>query len=174
MAGATIGFRARGTGWARPEPGAAAVLALLAALLGGASRNAPVPLVLLEIACLPVGVLAIRRMAADRRAREWVSSLALIGLVLAIPLIQSIPLPPRLWLGAPGQEPRFAARVVSGLDLGWAPLSLNPAETLRAIPALSQCRLIAKGNRLSVLPLTDAEFDAIVAVADRRARSAKL
>ena len=30
------------------------------------------------------------------------------------------------------------------------------------MPDLVECRLLAKGNRLSVLPLTDAEFDAIL------------
>jgi predicted RNA-binding protein with PUA-like domain len=41
-------------------------------------------------------------------------------------------------------------------------VSLNE---LKEIPALRDSRLLAKGNRLSVLPLTDAEFDAIVAYA---------
>jgi predicted RNA-binding protein with PUA-like domain len=38
-------------------------------------------------------------------------------------------------------------------------------DELRALPQLVHCRLLAKGNRLSVLPLTDEEFDAIVAYA---------
>jgi predicted RNA-binding protein with PUA-like domain len=41
-------------------------------------------------------------------------------------------------------------------------------EELRALPELADSRLLAKGNRLSVLPLRDAEFDAIVAFATRR------
>jgi predicted RNA-binding protein with PUA-like domain len=41
-------------------------------------------------------------------------------------------------------------------------------DELRAMPELAQCRLLAKGNRLSVLPLTDAEFDAMVAAGSRR------
>ncbi len=36
-------------------------------------------------------------------------------------------------------------------------------DTLRAIPELANCQLLARGNRLSVIPLTEAEFDAIVA-----------
>jgi predicted RNA-binding protein with PUA-like domain len=35
-------------------------------------------------------------------------------------------------------------------------------DEMRTMPDLVECRLLAKGNRLSVLPLTDAEFDAIV------------
>ena len=41
-------------------------------------------------------------------------------------------------------------------------------DELRALPELAECRLLAKGNRLSVLPLTDAEFDTIVRYAKRR------
>ncbi len=45
-----------------------------------------------------------------------------------------------------------------------------PLDALRTIPELAQSRLLARGNRLSVLPLTDAEFDAIVDHADRKAQ----
>ena len=41
-------------------------------------------------------------------------------------------------------------------------------DELRALPELADCRLLAKGNRLSVLPLTDAEFRAIVGFAKSR------
>lgn len=41
-------------------------------------------------------------------------------------------------------------------------------DELRAMPELADCRLLARGNRLSVIPLTDGEFDAIVAAGARR------
>ena len=41
-------------------------------------------------------------------------------------------------------------------------------DELRTLPALAECRLLAKGNRLSVLPLRDSEFDAIVAFAEQQ------
>jgi predicted RNA-binding protein with PUA-like domain len=40
-------------------------------------------------------------------------------------------------------------------------------DELRTIPEMADSRLLARGNRLSVIPLTEAEFDAVVAVADR-------
>ena len=52
-------------------------------------------------------------------------------------------------------------------------LTFVPLDTLKAMPELAHCPLVAKGNRLSVLPLADAEFDAIVAEADRRRRHAR-
>ena len=47
-------------------------------------------------------------------------------------------------------------------------LRLVPLDELRTLPELAECRLLAKGSRLSVLPLTQAEFDAIVAAGSRR------
>lgn len=42
------------------------------------------------------------------------------------------------------------------------PLRFVPLDELKSMPALAECRLLARGNRLSVFPITDAEFDAIV------------
>jgi len=47
-------------------------------------------------------------------------------------------------------------------------LRFIPLDELRTIPELSECRLLARGNRLSVIPLTDAEFDAIVRLGAKR------
>ena len=47
------------------------------------------------------------------------------------------------------------------------PLRFIPLDELRTMPELADCRLLARGNRLSVIPLTDAEFAAIVDRADR-------
>lgn len=44
-------------------------------------------------------------------------------------------------------------------------------DELKAMPELAECRLLARGNRLSVLPLTDDEFDAIVAAAEAKGRA---
>jgi len=41
-------------------------------------------------------------------------------------------------------------------------------DELKSIPELAECRLLAKGNRLSVMPLTADEFAAIVAAATAR------
>ncbi len=41
-------------------------------------------------------------------------------------------------------------------------------DELKQMPELVECRLLAKGNRLSVMPLTQDEFDAIVAAAEAK------
>ena len=45
-------------------------------------------------------------------------------------------------------------------------LRFVPIDDLRAIPELEHCRLLARGNRLSILPLTEQEFDAMVRAGD--------
>jgi len=46
-------------------------------------------------------------------------------------------------------------------------------DELKALPELAGCRLLAKGNRLSVMPLEDDEFDIIVEYATSKKRRAK-
>lgn len=60
-------------------------------------------------------------------------------------------------------EPRWDWVTVSPVR----PLPFLSIDELRELPELVGCQLLAKGNRLSVLPLTEAEFDAIVTTADR-------
>jgi len=46
-------------------------------------------------------------------------------------------------------------------------LPIVPLDELKTLPALAGSRLVARGNRLSVLPLTAAEFEAVVTAARR-------
>ena len=48
-------------------------------------------------------------------------------------------------------------------------LRFVPLDELRSMPELAECRLLARGSRLSVMPLTDDEFDAIVNAGSHRA-----
>lgn len=50
-------------------------------------------------------------------------------------------------------------------------LRLVPLDQLRTIPELAGSRLLAKGNRLSVMPLTGPEFEAIVAAGSARRKN---
>ena len=49
--------------------------------------------------------------------------------------------------------------------INWSSFGLTDKQIdeLRAMPELAECRLLARGNRLSVMPIADDEFDAIVA-----------
>lgn len=47
-------------------------------------------------------------------------------------------------------------------------LNFIPLDELRAMPELTESRLLARGNRLSVIPLTEIEFAAITSRGARR------
>jgi predicted RNA-binding protein with PUA-like domain len=49
-------------------------------------------------------------------------------------------------------------------------LNFVSLDELKEIPELVGSRLLARGNRLSVMPLTDEEFDAIVRAADAKGK----
>ncbi len=136
MAGATMTVGGRRFDAATATLIAALALTIVAGLIGGASRDARAFLIAVELVSLPVGALALRRVSRSGASwRTW-WALASIFLLLAIPILQCIPLPAEFWLKAPGQQARFAALTASGVELGWRPLSLDPASTLSAIPAL--------------------------------------
>jgi predicted RNA-binding protein with PUA-like domain len=44
-------------------------------------------------------------------------------------------------------------------------------DELKTIPELAESRLLAKGNRLSIIPLSDVEFDAILQFAASKKRA---
>ena len=58
---------------------------------------------------------------------------------------------------SPPDDPRWDVVTVAPLRK----LRFLPLDELRAMPELAGSRLVARGNRLSVLPLTAAEFEAI-------------
>ena len=52
-------------------------------------------------------------------------------------------------------------------------LAFVPLDDLRAMPEMANSQLLARGNRLSVMPLTDDEFNAIVAAGAVRRKRAR-
>ena len=71
--------------------------------------------------------------------------------------------------GSNPDEPRWDLVTVAPVKK----LRFIPLDELRTMPELAECRLLAKGNRLSVIPLTDDEFEAIVAAGSARGRTAR-
>jgi O-antigen ligase len=113
-----------------------AALLLVGLVFGGASREAPLRLLLVELASLPVLAWALWRWSEASLAREQRLSLILLAAIIALPVIQIIPLPPSVWTQLPGRELQTQTLAVAGLQPGWAPISIKPAETLRCILAL--------------------------------------
>jgi len=113
--------------------GLVAVVLIAFALGGGGSR--------FGLANLAVQLAALTFFAAFPTAlREFwrdgpVSVKAVVGLSIALPLIQIIPLPMALWSALPGRELQLASYDLVGAQ-GWAPLSLYPLRTALAASAL--------------------------------------
>lgn len=90
----------------------------------------------LAVQLTAIGLLAFRRDSALRFLRESPFALRLlIGVTLALPIAQIIPLPEPVWTALPGR-----AMVASSLEQigasGWMPLSVDPLRTLLAWTAL--------------------------------------
>ncbi len=62
------------------------------------------------------------------------------------------------------ENPRWVCRDVRAVAWLERPVRL---EQIRAAPELAGCTLVARGNRLSVFPITDVEYEAIIAMSHR-------
>jgi len=115
---------------------AALVLLVFSFVLGGASHSHALRLALVELASLPLLVLASRRLITTGAWRDHRFSLGLLAALVAIPLVQLIPLPPAVWTGLPGRDQLVLALELAGLEPGWSPLSLAPDRTWGSALAL--------------------------------------
>lgn len=116
---------------------AAMVLLAFSLAFGGASQGYALRLALVELASLPLLVFASGRQIQSGRWREHRFALGLLAAVVAIPLIQLIPLPPAVWTGLPGRNDMVLALELAGLQPGWAPLSVAPDRTWSSALALA-------------------------------------
>lgn len=116
---------------------AAVILLALSFVFGAASQNHALRLALVELASLPLLVLASGRLIQTGEWREHRFALGLLAAVVAIPLIQLIPLPPAVWTGLPGRDQMVLALELAGLAPGWVPLSVSPDRTWGSALALA-------------------------------------
>lgn len=119
-----------------PLAAASAFLLAFAFAFGGASRDHALRMALVELAALPLLVIAAGQIVERRAWREHGFALGLIAAVAAIPLIQLIPLPPAIWTMMPGRDQMALALELAGIEPGWAPLSVAPTLTWRSALAL--------------------------------------
>ncbi len=113
------------------------VLLAFSFVLGGASQGHALRLALVELASLPLLVLASGRLIQTGLWREYRFGLGLLAAIVAIPLIQLIPLPPAVWMGLPGRDQMALALELAGLQPGWATLSVTPDRTWSSLLALA-------------------------------------
>ena len=113
-----------------PVRAAVVPLFLLACLLLGGSTRAAWPNMALQlgaIAILAWSALSARRMQSGLSGR---SLTLLCAVMVALVVLQLIPLPPALWSALPGRNVVAQGYALLGQPLPWLPLSLAPYETM--------------------------------------------
>ena len=83
----------------------------------------------MQAACLPLLFFVASEISTLPRGRKWVA--ILLGLVVAIPFLQLIPLPPSVWSALPGRAAVVETYRAAGLDLPWLGVSISPWATVR-------------------------------------------
>lgn len=109
---------------------AVALLLAAALLLGGAASVGYFGRLVVQLAALPLIWFALDRVFKSSLTAEVRTGLVLLGLILALPLLQLIPLPPSLWTSLPGREPITQIYAAMALEPGWLGISLSPDATL--------------------------------------------
>lgn len=112
------------------------VLLAFSFAFGGASQGHALRLALVELASLPLLVLASGQLIQTGSWRQHRLAIGLLAAVVAIPLIHLIPLPPAVWTSLPGRNEMVLALELAGLQPGWAPLSMAPDRTWGSALAL--------------------------------------
>jgi O-antigen ligase len=137
---------------------ASVVLLVFSFVLGGASRDHTLRLALIELAALPLLVMAAGRLIKDGAWRQHRFMLGLLAALVAIPLVQLIPLPAAVWTGLPGRYQLVLALEITGLAPGWSPMTLTPDKTWASALAL----VPPAAMLLAVLSLTHIQRQRLV------------
>ena len=111
-------------------------LLIVSVIFGGASRENPLRVMLVELASLPVLYLAVRRLSAQDGWANLAGPICLLLAMAAVPLLQLIPLPPSVWQGLPLRDTATQVLAAAAVTPGWLPFSLTPADTHASLLAL--------------------------------------
>ncbi len=114
---------------------------LLALIAGGTARYGASFTTALELLSLPVVLIAAVWIMGAPLTGTIKAGLLICAGILALPLLQLVPLPPAIWTALPGRGFVVDAFAAANLPMGWMPLSLSPPATLRSFlsvfPALA-------------------------------------
>jgi len=105
------------------------VLIAASLTLGGGTRGGFLSDVVLQLIAIPVLCVALWRLRDAPLTRQMRAALFFCAAIVAIPLVQLIPLPPWLWSALPGREPLVETFTILGQRLPWMPVSVSPSET---------------------------------------------
>jgi O-antigen ligase len=138
----------------------AVVLELFATLFGGASQTNALSLMAVELAALPLLFLSIYLTLAGGGPRGLAIPLAILGGVIAVPLLQLVPLPAQIWTQLPGRAAAAQVLDAAGLGRPALPFSLTPQDTWRSALGLAPPAAMFLGATL----LTEGQRRAMAAL----------
>ena len=115
----------------------ALLLEVVSAVFGGASQGNAPGLMAVEIASLPLLFVSLCLVLAGAAPKAATAPMLLLAAIVAVPLLQLVPLPADVWSHLPGRD--LEARIVAAVGLGRPslPFSLAPEDTWRAAMALA-------------------------------------
>jgi O-antigen ligase len=113
------------------------LLLVVATIFGGASQGNALSLAAVEIASLPLLFVGLYLVFAGTAPRGSLVPLILLALVVAVPVLQLIPLPASIWTRLPGRAAITQVLDVTGLGRPSLPFSMAPQETWRSLLALA-------------------------------------
>jgi O-antigen ligase len=113
-----------------------ALYSAFALLTGGGGSPAPTSELILQLgaACAAIAWLFLGTSQTNLRPPR--AAWLLAALLLAVPLLQLVPLPPTVWQSLPGRPPEIEALRLIGAQDAWMPWSMTPSATLASLLAL--------------------------------------
>ena len=117
-------------------PGLVLFVVFVALVCGGGTRQGLWSDALVQIVSLPLLAVACLRLSALPDQSKLRLALFLVFAVVLVPVLQLIPLPPRIWTILPGRGEVAEAYTAAGMSLPFLPISLEPLTTLRSALSL--------------------------------------
>ncbi|HEX5347822.1 MAG TPA: hypothetical protein VFW64_12110, partial [Pseudonocardiaceae bacterium] len=115
---------------------ACALMVACSLILGGAPRSGFLGEVILDLIAIPLLALGVWRLLEIDLTRQMRLALWFCVAVVALPLLQLLPLPPSLWSALPHREISAQTFSLIGERLPWMPLSVSPDATSLAVISL--------------------------------------
>ncbi len=153
----------------------------VACLLGGGTAVGQFSDQLVEVVSVPLLFLGLARLMGRRWEPGWAPALSLLGLILALPLLQLVPLPPAIWTLLPGRAAVVEVYQAAGLPIGWRPFSLAPFATFYSFLSLLPAAALfvaalqletSQRFRLLIAPLAIAALSGLLGVVQVLSRDA--
>ncbi|CAN0569157.1 unnamed protein product, partial [Laminaria digitata] len=103
---------------------------------GGGSRDDIQSLLVLR----PLAILFCAYALTVKAPEQWkgrMFPLYIAGALLALMVLQLIPLPPSVWTALPGRQIFADIADIAGIEQPWRPLTLSPSKTLNSLFSLA-------------------------------------